>query len=66
MLEILDDGHPLPSTEAEPDAVPEGRGLMGMRERATAYGGAVEAGPRLEGGWRVRLQLFDIDEARLT
>ena len=39
---------------------------MGMRERATAYGGAVEAGPRLEGGWRVRLQLFDIDEARLT
>ena len=39
---------------------------MGMRERANAYGGAVEAGPRLEGGWRVRLQLVDVDEARLS
>ena len=34
-----------------------GRGLSGMRERAAAYGGALEAGPRPEGGWRVRLTL---------
>jgi signal transduction histidine kinase len=66
LLEIVDDGHTLPFTETEPGAAPGGRGLTGMQERATAYGGAVEAGPRLEGGWRVRLQLFDVDEARLS
>jgi signal transduction histidine kinase len=65
LLEIVDDGHTLASTEAEPGAAPGGRGLLGMRERATAYGGAVEAGPRREGGWCVRLQLFDLDQARL-
>jgi signal transduction histidine kinase len=30
-----------------------GNGLRGMRERAVAVGGALEAGPRPEGGWRV-------------
>jgi signal transduction histidine kinase len=34
-----------------------GRGLRGMRERAAAYGGELEAGPRAEGGWCVRLTL---------
>ena len=34
-----------------------GRGLRGMRERAAAYGGSLEAGPLPEGGWRVHLSL---------
>jgi signal transduction histidine kinase len=40
-----------------------GRGLMGMRERAAAYGGELEAGPLPQGGWRVHLRL-DPETAR--
>jgi signal transduction histidine kinase len=38
-------------------AVDGGRGLHGMRERAAAYGGELEAGPTSDGGWRVHLRL---------
>ena len=34
-----------------------GRGLNGMRERAAAYGGRLDAGPGPDGGWRVHLCL---------
>ncbi len=34
-----------------------GRGLAGMRERTALYKGTLEAGPRPEGGWRVRLRI---------
>jgi signal transduction histidine kinase len=35
-----------------------GTGLAGMRERATAFGGTLVAGPRPGGGWRVRAVLL--------
>jgi signal transduction histidine kinase len=34
-----------------------GYGLQGMRERAEALGGTLEAGPAGDGGWRVRLEI---------
>jgi len=50
-LEASDTGPPCA------DRATDGRGLRGMRERALAYGGRLQAGPLPEGGWRVRLQL---------
>ncbi|WP_107122221.1 sensor histidine kinase [Streptomyces sp. DSM 15324] len=47
-LRIDDDG---PATGA--DAGGGGKGLAGMRERAAALGGTIEAGPRADGGFRV-------------
>lgn len=51
-LTVDDDG---PSTHA--DAGGSGNGLAGMRERAAALGGTIEAGPRADGGFRVVAEL---------
>ncbi len=47
-----------------PGGVGAGRGISGMRERALAYGGELQAGPRPEGGWRVHMRLRPGGERR--
>jgi signal transduction histidine kinase len=42
-----------------------GTGVAGMRERAAAFGGTLDAGPRPGGGWRVRAVL-PLPEPRVT
>ena len=51
-LEVSDDGR---GAAADTDGL--GQGLVGMRERATMFGGTVTAGPRPGGGFRVRATL---------
>jgi two-component system, NarL family, sensor histidine kinase DesK len=46
-VEIIDDGHG--------SAAPHGNGLRGLRERAAAAGGGVDAGPVQPAGWRLRV-----------
>jgi len=53
-LWVEDDGR---GASAAPDDAPGGHGLAGMRERALALGGSVEAGPRPGGGYAVRAWL---------
>ncbi len=43
--------------EASRDDIGFGRGILGMKERATALGGVVEAGPHRDGGFRVFARL---------
>jgi signal transduction histidine kinase len=58
-LEVTDTGGPVAAEADQPgNPLPSGgRGLRGMRERAAAFGGELEAGPRPEGGWRVALTI---------
>jgi glucose-6-phosphate-specific signal transduction histidine kinase len=41
----------------------QGKGLVGMRERAALYGGQVAAGPDSRGGWTVRALLLPTSTA---
>jgi signal transduction histidine kinase len=50
-IDVRDHG----TTPAPP--APDGRGLAGMRERASLYGGDLHAGARPDGGYAVRAQL---------
>jgi signal transduction histidine kinase len=53
-VRVEDDGR---GVSANVDEASSGHGLSGMRERALALGGTVEAGPRPGGGYRVRAWL---------
>ena len=59
-IEIEDDGRGAASPNGSGGG---GNGIPGMRERAAALGGRLEAGPRPEGGFRVRAWL-PVDDAR--
>ena len=56
-VEVSNDG--APAKAAQP-----GFGLTGMAERVQAAGGALEAGPAEDGGWRVAASLPLLDDAR--
>jgi signal transduction histidine kinase len=54
-VEVVDDGQgPPPGQPAT-----GGRGLVGMRERVSLYGGQLDAGARADGGFRVHAVLQD-------
>lgn len=55
-VSVTDNG-PLTAVPVAREEVASGFGLIGLRERAEALGGGLEAGPLPEGGWRLRLVL---------
>jgi signal transduction histidine kinase len=56
VVEVTDDGRgAIPVGAPAPDG--SGNGLRGMRERARAVGGTLDAGPIAGGGWQVRATL---------
>ena len=52
-IEVVDDGR---ASAGQPGGAP-GNGLRGMRERAAALGGTLDAAPAESGGWRVWARL---------
>jgi signal transduction histidine kinase len=54
VLEVVDSGRGLPNAAESKGG---GHGIAGMRERAEATGGTLEAGPRPGGGFRVQARL---------
>jgi signal transduction histidine kinase len=57
VVEVADAGRPIPAAGPAPVGPGSGRGLLGLRERMTLYGGDVVAEPRPGGGWLVRAHM---------
>jgi len=53
LITVTDDGAGAPPAAAARPDDQAGHGLVGMRERAAAFGGTLEAGPLAAGGFRV-------------
>jgi signal transduction histidine kinase len=58
-IEVIDEGRGAGSSHVTP-----GRGLAGMRERISVFGGRLEAGPRQQLGYAVKVWLPIDDEPR--
>jgi signal transduction histidine kinase len=56
-VRVTDDGAPAALSDGADAA--GGHGLPGMAERAAAFGGTLQAGPRQSGGWEVVATLHD-------
>jgi signal transduction histidine kinase len=59
-VEVLNTGPSVLSGSASPppgEPNPEGRGLIGLRQRVVVYGGDLDARRRLGGGFRVRARI---------
>jgi signal transduction histidine kinase len=58
VVEVADAGRPFPAAGPAVITAPgSGRGLVGLRERMTLYGGDLVAGPQPGGGWLVRARM---------
>jgi signal transduction histidine kinase len=57
VLEVVDDGGDVTAYPSNADDVVAHHGIVGMRERVALFAGSFEAGPRLEGGFRVLARL---------
>jgi signal transduction histidine kinase len=55
LVEVADTGPP--AAAAGPTLPGTGRGLLGLRERMSLYGGELAAGPGPDGGWLVRARI---------
>jgi signal transduction histidine kinase len=64
MVDVADNGRTSPAPAATIPAG-TGRGLIGLQERISLYGGELDAGPRPGGGWRVRAR-FPVDPVPVT
>lgn len=56
-IEVTDNGVAGESPVRTGSESADGNGLLGMRERASLYGGTLHAGPLPAGGWRVHARL---------
>jgi signal transduction histidine kinase len=58
VVEVADAGRPIPAAGPALTVAPgAGRGLLGLRERMTLYGGELVAQPQPSGGWLVRARM---------
>jgi signal transduction histidine kinase len=74
VIDVSDDGGPGHGPGREPNpartgavaVTGSGRGLLGLSERLSLYGGEFDAGPRPAGGWRVTARLPDTPTPALS